>query len=1002
MYRNKNNVIRFFIITVSAIALAGCGGGGSSNKSNESGTDTGTDSANTPNVINGFDLAKATLTLSGPTTVGTGSVSQYTATLLDSNGVPPASPPGVPIELSVSAGSTNPPGSSRTDNNGQVNFTFRAPNNGNQAVVRARVRNRDGDFVLNQGITVNAQENVFQFTTPPENTQVRAGAAREIRLNWLIGNTGVSTGSVTTGNPSAVQLTLEGRSAGGGFRIGGAGPVQDPATVNVSNGKFSKTVEVVAGDAGGPVNVVATASNGSQALRDELALVFVGTPARIDPTPTNIRLQQQESTPLNVRVFDQKGAPLSNIPLRFNISICIDDQRNTTACTGSGEQITSELRTTDSTGRASTGFIAGDGIGGGEIEMTVDSGPGKGLERAIVYNVTKAEDTGGTGGGMVATTETFNAPADGTQIPVGQSRTVVLNVSNANGPVANQAVTFNITRGVIDDDPNAAPAPAASRTFTSNGAGNIIFQISSSEAGPATLSSGSAQLNLEFTQPPQALNSITTTAANATITPGATNTITATARDSNNNPLPSTPLQFVLATNTPDGSIAPTNGTTDAQGQLATTFTAGNSTGPVSIRAANSDGSISSTTNFNVASGSNTQFANPANNAKIPTTQREDVKFVLPGGPAAAGQQVTFTTNRGLIDDDFQNPPAATTSRTFTADSNGVINFGILSFDAGQATLKASGAASAQLQLQFVPVGRIDNQANPQTPQVGQTSTITATTFDGNNNVLPGVLVNFVIDFDGSGGASVSPTQVKSNNQGQAITTFTAGANGGTVQLRAANGNQSVSDTVTITVQAAASGSSAQFGLANGSRLATNQSFSRRFTLDSGTAGAGQQVQLTTTLGTVDDPGNPGPAASRTFTANSNGSFLYTLSSTQAGSATITASGATSAQTQVQYVSANAVSVTADPQSLQRSQTSVITATITDANNQPVPGASVTFAIDSSTSTGGTLRKNSATATDQGVAKTSFTAGNTPGNVVISATSQDGSNASGTITLNVQ
>lgn len=381
MSRKKNHqyVSRYLgLVGICLLTLAACGGGGSGGFDVDGSTD---------NVTKGFDLSTAQLEVSGPSTVGADSTRNYTATLLDADGLPPDAP-GIRIELTRSAGSTNPPDGENTDNNGQVPFTFHAPNNGTDVFLGAEIRNKKDELLLSDTITVKVLESLFQFSTPQENAQILQGGTQTLQFNWRIGNTGATTGTPNQDNPSAIRFTLQGRNnAGGGFRVGGSGPVQDPVVVNIENGHLAQTLEVVAGDAGGPVNVLATATTDSQNLRAVLPVVFVGKPARIEATPRNIALQQQASQLVDVRVFDTNNTLLANVPLRFNISICIDGQRNTIICNGSGEELTEELRNTNSNGATSTALVAGNTSGGGEIEIIVNSGPGMGLTQAISYNV---------------------------------------------------------------------------------------------------------------------------------------------------------------------------------------------------------------------------------------------------------------------------------------------------------------------------------------------------------------------------------------------------------------------------------------------------------------------------------------------------------------------------------------------------------------------------------------------------------------------------------------
>lgn len=597
---------RILLMILAAFALGGCGGGGGSDAINVQNPGLsvggGTDNGEDPDVVNGFDLNQAELVLEGPSIVGANSTSNYTARLLNFNGIPPASPPGVNIELSVTTGATNPPDGDNTDNNGEVDFQFLAPAVPGQSVLRAQVLNDDDEVVLSEGITITVLDDLFSFVTPPEDTQIQLNDSRAIQFSWRINNSGATTGNPNQGTPSAIQFTLAGRPAGGGFRLGGSSAIQDPVVVNIVNGQLDQALSVVAGDTGGPVNILATASTDDQSLQAVLPVVFVGQPTRIEATPSNIGVPLQGAELLEVQVFDQNDTPLANVPLRFRISICIDNQRDTVFCNGTGEQITRELRTTNSAGETTTGFIAGNTAGGGEIEISVNGGPAAGLERAIVYNVGGTGSNSGTGtdgGSTGGTTQVFNFPSSGAQVALGSTQDVVFNVRDSEGiAVAGEVVTFTITRGFIDDNPNTAPAPSTTRSFSTDASGDIRFQVFSNEAGTATISGGSAQLDIEFIP---SLQDISVQAANGTITPGSTNTITATALDSNGDPLEGISLQFIIDANTTGGSRSPQSGISDAQGQVTTTFTAGSGTGTVVIRAANQTQSISGSTSFQVA-----------------------------------------------------------------------------------------------------------------------------------------------------------------------------------------------------------------------------------------------------------------------------------------------------------------------------------------------------------------------------------------------------------------
>ena len=77
-------------------------------------------------------------------------------------------------------------------------------------------------------------------------------------------------------------------------------------------------------------------------------------------------------------------------------------------------------------------------------------------------------------------------------------------------------------------------------------------------------------------------------------------------------------------------------------------------------------------------------------------------------------------------------------------------------------TIKIGAAAAASISLSANPVN---------VPASGGTSTITATVFDANDNVLPGVSVNFTTT-----AGTVSPSTATTNSSGRATTTLTTSA----------------------------------------------------------------------------------------------------------------------------------------------------------------------------------------------------------------------------------
>jgi hypothetical protein len=167
---------------------------------------------------------------------------------------------------------------------------------------------------------------------------------------------------------------------------------------------------------------------------------------------------------------------------------------------------------------------------------------------------------------------------------------------------------------------------------------------------------------------------------------------------------------------------------------------------------------------------------------------------------------------------------------------------------------------------------------------------------------------------------------------------------------------------------------------------------------------AGQTVTFSTTRGSF-----TGGATTTTATTNSTGTAGTTaapvsVSSTTAGPAVITASGAgVSAQLQVNFIATvpSQIDVQASPDTIQTSGQSTITAIVRDAQDNLVQGQTIDFQLTDKS--GGAISVATAVTNAQGVAQTVYTATSTASStngVSITATVQ-GTAIENTVTLTV-
>jgi hypothetical protein len=259
--------------------------------------------------------------------------------------------------------------------------------------------------------------------------------------------------------------------------------------------------------------------------------------------------------------------------------------------------------------------------------------------------------------GLVATapiavsSQSFNitAPADGTQVPLGNVQTVTVTWTNSGAAVANAPVTFAATRGTLVTVP-------AGGTVNTNTSGVATATISSTGAGPSIVSATgagvSAQLNLNFVSivPSQ----ISLQAGPATVPVGGKSVITALVRDAANNLVDNATVNFNVVTDPTNGGLSVASAMTNVQGQAQTTYTAGNtSSGANGVQISATvfyQGTAVATATTNLTVGGQTVFLSLGTGNTIDTGQGVAVYQVTytvfavdSNGSALANQPVTVS-----------------------------------------------------------------------------------------------------------------------------------------------------------------------------------------------------------------------------------------------------------------------------------------------------------------------------------------------------------------------
>lgn len=388
-------------------------------------------------------------------------------------------------------------------------------------------------------------------------------------------------------------------------------------------------------------------------------------------------------------------------------------------------------------------------------------------------------DSGGStpvAAGVTLIAETPTLPSAADSAAEGITLTAIIR-DESNNVVQGQSVGFAASSGALQ---------IQNQTTSENGTASALLSTGGDPRNrtiTVTASAGSQQdtIDIDVTgttialQGPQAISA------------GGQATFTSTLTDSDDVGIADRPLTVSSANgNTLGSSSLQTN----AQG-VATFQITGTISGQDTITAS----ALGTTRSVDLTVGG-ASFAFTAPDGDTEADINEPVDVVLnwrDGNGPVTGETVRFSSSRGTF-----------SSSSVTTDGNGNARTTLTSSDAGPATVTATGTEgrSASLQLQFVATNAVSiiAQAEPATVSAGNDSTITATVRDDNGNLVSNALVEFNLQ-DTSGGR-IQPSQQRTNAQGRATATYTAGATsaGAPARITVSAADAGISDTVSVTV----------------------------------------------------------------------------------------------------------------------------------------------------------------------------------------------------------
>jgi hypothetical protein len=405
-----------------------------------------------------------------------------------------------------------------------------------------------------------------------------------------------------------------------------------------------------------------------------------------------------------------------------------------------------------------------------------------------------------------------------------------------------------------------------------------------------------------------------------------------------------------------NGSLqVPTPATTADDGTLTVVLSSQNPT-PRTITVTATAGGVTGTVNVQVAAAPSVTVGSLTLTTSTPTIPSDGSL------PATITAIIRDTSNRFMA-----NVPV-----TFSASSGGITP---------QATTNASGTASATLTSAPDPTNRtitVTATAQGVTQQVATSVTGTRLSIQGANALVLGASATYTVTLLDSGdhgitGRPLAVTSARGNTlSASALTTDSNGR--ATFNVTIANpGN----DTLTVT----------GLGLTTAQAIAVNAD-SFAFTapaanveiplntpttvtvrwLSNGSPVVGQAVTFSTTRGSV--TGSPA-------LTNASGDATVTVSSTNAGGASLTAAatGTATAQQLVEFVATTPASIDVQPNvfTIAPNEQATLTAVVRDAAGNLVKNQTVTFSLQDNT--GGTLSVATSVTNSQGRAQTVYTAG---------------------------
>jgi adhesin/invasin len=655
------------------------------------------------------------------------SSSTITVTALDANGNPIE---GVTVVLSATGAGNTINQSGITDANGIATGTLSST----AAGVKTVSATIDGILIVQTAdVTVQpAAVSETQSTIEADPTTLAADGS-------------TSTITVTAldafGNPiSGLNVVLS--ATGTGNTITQPASVTD--TIGIATGSLSST-EI-------GVKTVSATINGTPVTQTVDITVSAGAvsagQSSVSAAPATISADG-ETTDITVTVRDGNGNPVSGVTV-------------TLSATGSGNTIVQPGDTTGADGVA-TGTLSSTAAG----VKTVSADAGG-------TTITETADVTVTSGAISATVSTVEAVPD-TIAAGGPTSTITVTALDANGnPIPGETVVLAAT-----GTGNTLTQPLGVTDASGVATGTLSSTVMEVKTVSATVNGTTVIQTVDVTVVPGGVSaSLSTVVAAPTsiTTDGETSTITVTALDDNSNPIEGATV--VLSATGSGNTVTQPVGTTNASGVVTGTlsstvaeaktvsatvnFTPITQTAAVTVTA----GAVSATQSSVSASPTTITASDGSSASTIMVTARDANDNPIEGATvvlAATGSQLTLTLTQPVGLTDAAGVATGTLSsteagtRTVSATINGT--------PATQTADVAVTAGGVSADLSTVAVSPASINAD------GQTSTVTVTARDANNNPIQGATV--ILAATGTGNTITQPAGT-TNGSGVATGTISS------------------------------------------------------------------------------------------------------------------------------------------------------------------------------------------------------------------------------------